>query len=182
MFDIIIVLYIVVSAFLGFRYGLFRRVIHLAAFYVGLLLAQYLSPGFSVQFGYSTGDHPADAHFGVYILIVVLLVVVIEILGALFGDALSFMNALVFDRFFGLLAGIGIATVELAALLYLFSNLVITPVPSGTGHPAVVTNIAQQLDEAYLTRLLRAVRPAATFIFLPVLPGEPARYFAKTYT
>ena len=181
MFDLIIVLLAAGSIFLGFRFGLFRRLVHFGGFFVALLLATNISPGVSTFLGYNTSAHAADAHFGIFLAIVVALVVIVEILGAAFGDALGFLNALVFDRFLGAIAGAVVVALELSVLLYLFQNLMITTLPGGAGHTPVVTSSADQLDQSILARGLRAVRPAATFVYLPALPTEPTTYFSKTY-
>jgi len=182
MFDLIFILLLLLNVFLGFRYGLFRRVVHFAAGYVGILLASYVSPGVSTFLGYNTGTHPADSHFGIFIAIVVALVILIEIIIAAFGDTFSFMNGLVFDRFFGAIAGFVFLALELSVLLYLFeSGLMQTALPSG-GHSSVVAQSQSQLDDSLVAKGLRALKPVSTFIYLPVLPAEPQSYFAKTYS
>ena len=182
MIDLLIILYIVVNVLLGFRFGLFRRVIHILGFYVGLLLAQAVSPGASQSLGYSTGPHPAAAHFGIYLLILMVMVVVVEILGAAFGDALAAFNALVFDRFFGAAVGLIFAVLELSVVLFMFNNLLITPGPTGTGEPAAVLTAQDSVQTSLLAGVLNRARPAATFVYLPVLPSDAGRYFSKTYT
>ena len=182
MFDILIAIYLLVNILLGFRYGLFRRLLHFLGFFLGLFLAQNLSPGIATQLGYNTGDTPAAAHFAVYMVIAVFVMVAVEILSAAFGDALGFITALVFDRFAGVVAGVAASAFEVTIVLYLFANLLTTPVPSGTGQPHVVTTLAAQVDDSVLAKLSKLLRPAATFVYLPVLPPEPSHYFAKTYT
>jgi uncharacterized membrane protein required for colicin V production len=182
MFDLLFIAYVVASILLGFRYGLFRRIMHIGGFYLGLLLAQALSPGISAGLGYSSGTHPSASHFGIYLIIVVSIVVVSEVLGALFADVASAFNSMVFDRAFGVAAGGVFAVFELAALLYLFNGFVQTPLGSGGTQPPIVTNVSEQLGQSFLAKRLDQLQSISTTIYLPVLPGEPRRYFAKTYS
>lgn len=183
MFDFFFLLYILFNAFLGFRYGLFRRFLHVGSFYLGLLLAQAVSPGLSQQFGFSTGAHPAAAHFGVFLIVVLIVVGVIEVLGFAYRKELEFLNALVFDRFFGLAVGLVASALELTILLYLFANLVSTTGPGGTSaQPAIVTTASAQLSASPTAGQLHRLQSIAIIAYRPVLPDEPGRYFAKTYS
>jgi uncharacterized membrane protein required for colicin V production len=181
LFDILFVIYVGVQMFLGLRFGLFRRLVAFAAFYVGMLLARSLSGAASQQFGYSSGQHPSDAHFAIFLIILFFLVIAIEVVTAAFGSALTAFNALVFDRAFGTAAGAVAGVLELAVLLYLFGFLISTPIPAGTGHSPLVNSSQEQIGSSLLVKPLKSVQPAATFIFSPVLPSEPGKYFASTY-
>jgi uncharacterized membrane protein required for colicin V production len=177
--DAITLVYVLINAFLGFRYGLFRRFVHIGAFYLGLLLAQALSPGLSQMMDFHQGPYPVAAHFGVFLGVLLGLVVIIEALTFGFADALGAFNALIFDRFFGLVVGILAAIFEMAVIVYLFQYMSATPLVSGGSKPAVVNYFEGQLG--YPTpRALNQLRPYVIVLYQPVLPPEPARYFAKT--
>ncbi len=179
MIDVITLIYVLINAGLGFRYGLFRRFVHIGAFYLGLLLAQALSPGLSQMMNFHQGPYPVAAHFGVYIGIVLFIVVALEAIMFGFGDALEAMNALIFDRFFGLAVGIIAAVFEMAVIVYLFQYMAATPIQSGGSKPAIVNYFSDQLG--YPTpRALNQLRPYVVDLYRPVLPPEPASYFAKT--
>ena len=181
-FDAIFVIYALLNMFLGFRYGLFRRLIHVGAFLLGMLLAQALSPGFSEQFGYNTGPHPADSHFGVYLAILFGMVLVAEILGFAYAEALGFLNSLLGDRFFGAALGLVASTLELGVILYLFSQLVSVSLPTGGSHSAIVNSSQDQVSSSIVCKQVKRIQDFTLFIFRPVLPPEPVSYFAKTYT
>jgi uncharacterized membrane protein required for colicin V production len=181
-FDIVFILYTLANIFLGIRFGLFRRAIHVGAFYLGMLLAQALSPGFSEQFGYNTGPNPASAHFGVYLVIVVAMVGVAEILGFAYADALAFLNTMLGDRAFGAALGLIASVLEIAVLIYLFGQLVDTKLPLGGGQAAIISSSEDQLKASLLTRQMKKTQGVALIVFRPVLPPEPGTYFAKTYT
>ncbi|GAC1333850.1 MAG: hypothetical protein NVSMB17_14770 [Candidatus Dormibacteria bacterium] len=182
VFDVIFVIYLAANGFLGYRYGVFRRLVHLGFFFLGMLLSQALSPGFAEQFGYQNGPHPADAHFGVYLALLLGLVIVAEVLAFAYADALSFMNAMLFDRFLGGVLGIAASVLEVAVLIYLFAQLTAVALPSGGSHSAIVNSTQEQLSVSLLAKQIRRVQVPALFFFRPVLPPEPATYFAKTYS
>ena len=179
--DLIIVVYLLAMAFLGFRYGLFRRFLHIGAFYVGLLLAQALSPGLAEVMGYQNGPYPAAAHFGVFLFVLFGLVVIGEGLMFGFSDALSAMNALIFDRFFGLVVGVVAGVFELAVVIYLFQYMAATPLQLGAIQPEVVNYFSAQMGTPS-ARLLNKLHPEVYFLYGPVLPSEPGNYFAKTFS
>lgn len=181
-FDIVFILYALANIFLGLRFGLFRRAIHVGAFYLGMLLAQALSPGFAEQFGYSTGPNPASAHFGVFLAILFGMVVVAEILGFAYADALAFLNTLLGDRAFGAVLGLVASVLEIAVLIYLFGQLVDTKLPVGGGQAAIINSSQDQLKASLLTPQIKKTEGVAVVVFRPVLPPEPGTYFAKTYT
>ncbi|MFN2466022.1 MAG: CvpA family protein [Candidatus Dormibacteria bacterium] len=181
-FDAVIVLYVLLNVFLGFRYGLFRRVLQLGAFFLGMLLAQALSPGFSEQFGYNSGPSPASAHFGVFLAILVGMIVVAEVLGFAYADALGFMSSLLGDRVFGVLLALVTSVLELAIVLYLFGQLVNTQLPTGGSQAAIISSSQEQVSQSFLVKQVRKAERASLFLFRPVLPPEPRTYFAKTFT
>jgi uncharacterized membrane protein required for colicin V production len=181
-FDVVFALYALANVFLGFRFGLFRRAIHVGAFYLGMLLAQALSPGFSEQFGYNTGQHPASAHFGVYLAILFGMVVVAEVLGFAYADALAFLNTMLGDRAFGAVLGLVASILEIAVLLYLFGQLVDTKLPSSSSQAPIISSAQDQVKASLLAKQIHKTEDIALFVFRPVLPPEPASYFAKTFT
>jgi uncharacterized membrane protein required for colicin V production len=180
--DVVIALYVIVNAFLGFRYGLFRRFLHIGAFYLGILLAQALSPGLAGVLNYNTGTHPTAGHFLRCIAVLFGLVLVIEGLMFAFGSVLNVFNALIFDRFFGLVVGAIAAVFEMALVLYLFNYMIATPLPSGSSQPSFVSTIASQIEGSPSAKALAQLRQYIVVLYGPVLPPEPATYFAKTYS
>jgi uncharacterized membrane protein required for colicin V production len=181
-FDIIFILYALANVFLGFRFGLFRRAIHVGAFYLGMLLAQAMSPGLTEQFGYNTGPNPASAHFGIFLAVLFGMVVVAEILGFAYADALAFLNTMLGDRAFGAALGLVASVLEIAILIYLFGQLVDTKLPQGGGQAAIVSSSQDQFKASLLTQQIKKTQGVALLAFRPVLPPEPGTYFAKTYT
>jgi uncharacterized membrane protein required for colicin V production len=180
-FDAVFAIYILANVALGFRYGLFRRFVHLGAFFLGMLLAQALSPGFSEQFGYNGGPNPADAHFAIFLSIVFGMVLIAEVLGFAYADALGFLNTMLADRFLGATLGLVATVLELSVLLYLFAQLVNVSLPTGGSHSALVNSSQEQVSASLLAKQIKKTQGAALLVFRPVLPPEPLTYWAKTY-
>jgi len=181
-FDAFFVIYAAANVFLGIRYGLFRRFIHVGSFFLGMLLAQALSPGFAEQFGYNTGTHPADSHFGVFLAILFAIVVVAEVLGFAYGEALGFLNTVLGDRLLGASLGLVASVLEAGVILYLFTQLVSVTLPSGGSHAQIIGSSQEQVGASIAVKQLKRLQDITLFVFRPVLPPEPGTYFAKTYS
>lgn len=182
MFDAIFFAYVVINVYLGFRFGIFRRVVHLGAFFLGMLLAQALSVGFTQLLNYNTGRYPVSAHFVVYLGILLLLVVVAEVLGFAYASALRFLSGLVLDRLMGTVVGLATAVLELSILLYLFGQMIATQGPTGTAQLSIVTSTAEQLSTSPTVKQLKRIEPYSLVFYRPVLPPEPATYFTKSFS
>jgi uncharacterized membrane protein required for colicin V production len=182
VFDVIVVLYVLVNAVLGFRYGLFRRFVHIGAFYLGMLLAQAMSPGLAGAFNFNTGTQPTAGHFLLFLVVLFGLVLIVEVLMFAFGSVLDAFNALIFDRFFGLVIGAVAGVLEMAVFLYLFNFMIATPLPSGASQPPIVTSLASQLEGSPTAKAMARLRQYIVVLYGPVLPSEPGTYFAKTYS
>ena len=181
-FDAIFVIYTLANIFMGIRFGLFRRFIHVGAFLLGMLLAQALSPGFAEQFGYNTGPHPADAHFGVYLAILFGIVLIAEVLGFAYADAMGFLNTMIGDRLLGAVLGLAASTLEIGVLLYLFAQLTSVSLPAGGSHSSIVDSSLDQVNNSIVASQVKKLQDITLFVMRPVLPPEPVTYFAKTYT
>jgi uncharacterized membrane protein required for colicin V production len=180
--DILIAVCLAGSVVLGYRYGLFRRLVQVAAFALGLILARGMSVAMTQNFGLNVGKHPVAAHLGIFIGIVLAVVIMAEVLMAFYSGPLAFFNALLFDRFFGAAAGLLFSAVELSILLYIFSYGAATQGPGGTGQPQIVDSFTASISQSILAGPLKAIQPAVVTVFRPVLPLEPAKYFASSFS
>jgi uncharacterized membrane protein required for colicin V production len=181
MFDAIVIVWVLANMYLGFRHGLFRRIVHVLAFYLGMLLAQALSVGFSQLLNLNTGNNPVSAHFVLFVGIVLAVVLFAEILGYAYGSALRSFSGLLFDRFFGLALGLAAGALEMAVLLFLFNQMFATDGPTGTAQLAVMTLLHDAITGSPTAHLLDNLMPLAKFVYAPVLPPKPETYFTKTF-
>ncbi len=182
MFDILVVVWVLVNVYLGFRYGMFRRVIHIAAFFIGLLLAQALSVGFSQLLNLNTGSSPVSSHFELFVVILLAVVLFAEVLGFAYGSALRFFSGLIFDRFFAMALGLAAGVLEMAVILFLFTQMYATQGPTGSGQTRIITTMNDQVKTAITAPQLQNLEPLIRFLYAPVLPSKPETYFTKTFS
>ncbi|MEA2645049.1 MAG: hypothetical protein QOE92_132 [Chloroflexota bacterium] len=182
MFDLLIVAYIGLNIYLGYRYGMFRRIMHIGAFFLGLQLAQALSIGFSQLMGYNTSPYPVSAHLLLYIGTIFAVVVFVEVLGFAYASTLRFMSGMLFDRSLGVVAGAVGAVFEVSILVVVILAAASTTGPSGSAQLLVVTTSAEQLTGSPTAKLIARVEPYAKFVYTPVLPADLSTYFTRTFT
>lgn len=182
MFDILILLFIALNIFLGYRFGMFRRIMHIGGFFVGLLLAQALSVGFSQLMNYNTGSYPVSAHVLLYIGTVFAVVLFLEMLGFAYASTLRFMSGMLFDRSLGVVAGAIGAVFEVAILVVIIEAAAATPGPAGSAQLPIVSAAAEQLSNSPTAKLVGRAEPYARFVYIPVLPADLSTYFKKTFS
>lgn len=182
MFDLIFLLYIAANMFLGWRFGVSRRLVHFAGFYLGLLFALVTSVGMAKGLGFSAGDHPQSAHFFVYLAEVLLVTVIFEVLGFAYASLFRFISAIIFDRLLGAALALVASVLEIAMLLFMFSNMIATTGPSGSSLSAEVAVASGMLKDSPTANLIKNAENAAVFIFRPAIPDDPATFFAKSFT
>jgi uncharacterized membrane protein required for colicin V production len=182
MFDAFAVVWVLANMYLGFRHGMFRRVVHIAAFFLGLLLAQTLSVGFAQLLNLNTGNTPVSSHFLLFVGIVIGVVVFAEILGFAYASALQFFSGMIFDRFFGLVLGLLAGVFEMTVLLILFEQMFATAGPTGSAQLAILTALNDSVIGSPTAGLLHNLVPAAKVIYSPVLPPKLETYFTKTFS
>lgn len=175
--DLVLILIIGVNCYVGWRFGLVRRAIAVVAVFAGALAATYI--GNPVASLVKPDDLYANAWCFLGIFAVVL--VMIEILAALYGDQLKGMVTLVFDRVSGLLAGAAVGILE-AGVLFLVAQAVadvpttaVIPVPAGYQQAAVA------VDHGLLTQLVVRIEPGIQALLGPALPTSlPGRLTQPT--
>jgi hypothetical protein len=92
--DALLVVLIILNAILGWRTGTLRRVLSFAGLYIAFLAAYYTGNGVASIF--RKGDIYANAWAFVAILVVVVLL--FEVLGAVFADRIKNVAVVAFDR------------------------------------------------------------------------------------
>jgi uncharacterized membrane protein required for colicin V production len=182
MFDILAIVYIAINLYLGWKYGVFRRIMHVGAFFLGMLLAQAISVGFAQLLNYNTGKVPVSAHLLLYVGIVFAVVVFVEILGFAYAKSLQFMSGMIFDRFLGLAIALAAGALELTMLLFIFNLAINTQGPTGTAQMGVVTGMEEQVKSSPSAKQFERLLPTAKLIYAPVLPPQPDVYFTKSFS
>ena len=182
MVDIVLILYILANIYMGWRYGVSRRLLHFGGFYIGILMAGLTSVELNKNFGWANGDHPQSSHFWIYLGVVVFLVVVFEVLGFAYAGLFRFITAIIFDRVGGALVAIVASVLEIAVIVFMFTAMVSTAGPGNTSLSAETATIASQVSDSPTVKLVRLAETAALLLFRPALPADTNTYFAKSFT
>ena len=164
--DLILLVIVGLNCYLGWHSGLVRRAIAFAAIFAGTVAATYI--GNPVASFVRPGDLYANAW--AYIGIFALVVVMIEILAALYSEQIQKLVTLVFDRVTGLAAGLVVGVVE-AGLLFLVAQAVADAPPTAPVFvPLTHTEAATAVDHGLLTQLVVKIEPGIQALLGPVLP------------
>ena len=118
--DALLVVLIIGNAILGWRTGTIRRVLSLVGLYAAFLAAYYTGNGFASIF--RKGDIYANAW--AFVAVVVVVVIVFEVLGRVFGERLKSITIVAFDR---------VAAAVLGAAVGFFQALVLFMVALAVG-------------------------------------------------
>ena len=165
--DFVLVLIVGVNCFLGWRYGLVRRAIACVAVYGGTLAAYYVGDPLAASLG--SGDLMGNAWAFVAVFGVV--VVMIEILAALYSDLIKRNITVMFDRATGIAAGLVVGVLELG-LLFLVVQAVADAPPSTSGVPSATrATAAIAVDHGVLTQVVVDLEPGIQRLLSPALPG-----------
>jgi uncharacterized membrane protein required for colicin V production len=166
--DLLLLIIVGVNCYLGWRYGLVRRAIALAAVFAGVVAATYIgNPVASLV-------RPSDLYVNAWSFIGVfaLVVLMIEILAALYGDGIDKLVTVAFDRISGLSAGLAVGVVQ-AGVIFLVAQAVGSVPPSA---PVLVppshTEAAVAVDHGVLSQLVVKLEPGIQSLLSPVLPAS----------
>jgi len=182
MIDILFVLYIALNIYLGWRYGVSRRLLHFGGFYIGIFMAGLMSVDLNKNFGWASGDHPQSSHFWLYLGVTMALVVIFEVLGFAYSGLFKFITAIIFDRIGGAAVALVAAVLEIAIMVFMFNAMVATGGSGNASLSAESSTIAGQIGDSPTVKVIRNFENAALFIFRPVLPADTTTFFSKSYT
>jgi uncharacterized membrane protein required for colicin V production len=173
--DLAIVGLVVVYAGLGYWTGIIRRVIGFAALYLAFFAATQSAPtAASVVLQAVSGWAVPDALMLGYFLVVAIVIIIVEVLASLWHRQLQ-LAAVVFDRGSG--AVLGALTALFGATLTLSLLLGATQPVQGSPDGAQI-QIHDAINKSILgPTLAGSFGTVAKFIFLPVIPNDPATYF-----
>ncbi len=178
--DIVAVLLIFVNAVAGWRWGIVGRMIAFAGLYAGVAAASFLGNGIAHYF-FGRGS-ATDLYTSAWTFVGVLAVVVVlvEILGALYGDKVRSMTALAFDRTAGLIAGGVVGFLEIGVIcLVAVSVGSIKPAPGQQNLPGDRTAVANAVHSGIVGGRIYSVEPGLQDLFRPALPRDLSGHLAE---
>jgi uncharacterized membrane protein required for colicin V production len=173
--DFLLLAVVGANCYMGWHYGLVRRAIAFAAIFGATASATYV--GNPLASAIKPGDLYANAWAFVGIFAVV--VVMIEILAALYAEQLQKLVTVVFDRVTGFLAGAVVGVLQ-AGVLFLVAQAVATVPPSA---PVTVStthaDAAAAVDHGLLTQFVVKIEPGIQTLLSPALPSSLEGRFAE---
>jgi uncharacterized membrane protein required for colicin V production len=178
--DIAAVLFIFVNAVAGWRYGVIGRMIAFAGLYAGVAAASFLGNGIA-HYVHGRGTS-TDLYVAAWAFVAVLVVVVIlvEVLGALYSDKVRSITALAFDRTAGLVAGGVVGFLEIAVIcLVAVSVGSIQVAPGQQNLPGDRTAVANAVHDGIVGGRIYTVEPGVQELFKPALPRDLPGHLAE---
>lgn len=179
--DLIAVLLIVVNILLGWRFGIIGRALALGGLYGGVAAATAMSARLLRLFGGGGAANDLYATAWTFIGVVFGVVVMVEILGALYRDRVEKVISLMFDRTSGIVAGLVVGVLQ-AAIVCMVALAVGNAGTSGPGQhlPSLRSTTANAVYQSVIGSHIAGLNPAVTTFFGPALPQSLSGYLADT--
>jgi uncharacterized membrane protein required for colicin V production len=179
--DLIAVLLIVVNILLGWRYGIIGRALALGGLYGGVAAATAMSSRLLRLFGGGGAANDLYSTAWTFIGVVFGVVVMVEILGALYRDRVEKVISLMFDRTSGVVAGLVVGVLQ-AAVVMMIALAVGTATTGGPGQnlPAQRNATANAVNNSVIGSHIAGLDPAVKAFFGPALPRSLSGYLADT--
>jgi len=170
---------IALNVLLGFRYGLLRRGLALAALWGGLAFATLVGNGIE-RWAHGSGE-PNDfyASAWTYIGIFILVVAAIEVLGALYDDKITRVASLMFDRTTGAIVGVGVGFLEIAIICLIglavgdAASTKAVPLPDDRGQ------VSDSVRASFLGGRVNSITSGLENLFNPALPKNLSAHLAE---
>ncbi|HXZ99571.1 MAG TPA: CvpA family protein [Candidatus Binatia bacterium] len=176
--DLVLVVIVGVNAYMGWRYGLVRRAIAFAAIFAGCVSATYV--GNPVAALVKPDDLYANAW--AFVGIFALVIVMIEILAALYADQIQKLLVVMFDRITGLAAGLLVGLVQVGVLCLVAQAMADVPASATVNVPVSHTQAATAVDHGVLTQLVVKVDPGIQALLRPAMPNSLEGRLAQVET
>jgi uncharacterized membrane protein required for colicin V production len=172
--DAVLLFLVGINVYLGWRFGLARRVIAFAGLYAGCLAAT------NVGNAVASAVHPGSVEANAWAFIAILAVVVVttEVLGVLFNEKIQKFALFFFDRIMGTLSGLIVGLAQ--ALVIFLVAYAVAAAPAGSalaGRDHLVP--AGAIQTSMLSSQLARAEPAARQVFGPVLPDNLATHLSN---
>jgi len=178
--DAVIFLILGVNVVLGYQYGIVRRVVAIAGVFAGVGAATLTSANTSTYVAGWLGTGSAIwAHVITYTAIVLFVVILFEVLGAVYQRWINQLIAPLFDRLSGMLGGLVVGSLEVTLLLIVGIGLINTSLPPGYVYPPAFFSMQQLFYGSLLAPHFYGLEPLTRALFAMVLPGNLGTYFTQ---
>lgn len=180
-FDLVTVVLILVNLGLGWRFGIMGRAIALGGLYGGVAAATFMGNGLLRFFGGGGAANDLYNSAWTFIGITFGVLVMVEILGALYHDRVEKVISLMFDRTAGLVGGLVIGVLEVAVVV-MVALAVGEAIPNGNLEklPQNHENTASAVRNSVFASHIAGLNPAMQTFFGPALPRSLSGHLADT--
>jgi uncharacterized membrane protein required for colicin V production len=180
LIDVTAVLLIFVNGVVGWRFGVIGRCLALAGLYGGVAAATFLGNGVADYVHGRGSSNALYASAWAYVAILAVVVILVEILVALYGEHLRAITSLVFNRTAGLVVGAVVGFLEIAVVCLVALSVGNAPqVDPGQLLPGDRTNLADAVRGGILGGRILSVEPGVQDLFSPVLPADLSGHLAE---
>ena len=172
--DALLVALVAVNVYLGWRFGLMRRMLALGGLYLACLAAT--SVGNPVAAAVRSGSVEANAWS--FVAVFALVVVGVEVIGFLFHSQLQWLAKLFFDRVAGAVSGAFVGLAQALVLFLVAYGLAATPTIAA-GAKATRAAAADAIQSATLSGQAVRISPQVHALLAPVLPRDMAGHLTQ---
>lgn len=178
--DLVIVIILAANLFLGWAFGLVRRIVAFAGLFAGVGAATLTSANTSTYIANTFGITSAIwAHLLTYTVIVTFAIVLFEVLGAVYQRYLDMLVAPAFDRLTGILAGAVVGAFEITVILIVGVGAVNTKLPGGYVTPPAFSTMQDWFTNSLFAPHFYGLEPLTRAVFSLVLPTSISSYFTQ---
>jgi uncharacterized membrane protein required for colicin V production len=178
--DIAAVVIIFANCVFGWRYGIVGRMIAFAGLYAGVAGASFLGNGIAHYFHGRGNPDDLYAAGWTFVIILGVIVVLVEILGVLYGDRVRSITSLAFDRTAGLIAGGVVGFLEIAVVCLVALSVGNTQPAAGQQNlPGDRGKVASAVNDGLVGGRIASVEPGIKDLFKPALPTDLSSHLAE---
>lgn len=172
--DFLLIALIAINAYLGWRFGLLRRVFAIGGLYLACLAAT--SVGNAVAASLRPGS--IDANAWAFVAVFAIVLAAVEVLGFLFHDLLQRIAVALFDRITGTIAGLALGLGE-ALVLFLVAYAVASTPALNDITRSEHAQAADAIQSATIAGLVVHMTPPLHAMLAPVLPNNLAAHLSQ---
>jgi uncharacterized membrane protein required for colicin V production len=173
--DFILLLVVAINCYMGWHFGLVRRAIAFVAIFAGTVAATYIANPVAKMIRPGNLYTNAWTYVGVFVVVVVL----IEILAALYGEQLQKVVTVAFDKVAGILAGVIVGILEFGVMCLVAQAVANVQPTASLPVPATHTEAATAVDHGLLTQVVVKLEPGIQNLLNPVLPSNLSNQLAQ---
>ncbi len=177
--DLVLIALVALNAWWGWKYGLVRRAFMFAGMFAAVAGATYLGNPIASLLA----PHDIYGNAWCFVLVFVAVIILFEIMAALFNDQIQSMIVITFDKVAGLIAGLLMGVFETGILFLVCVAVGNAPPPSlGNSIPGDYQSSKEAVSTATLGEYVVDLKPGLEALFGPSLPSDLSKHLAEGTT